>query len=212
MQPSPGQSYPGQSYPGQSYPGQSAPGQSYPGQVYPVRAPSGVYPGVYPMQPVPAVPPQPVHAPPLDGRRRALLAVLVYNPVMLAAYLLYLYGPSNSCVAGPFCGFGELPGLVQGMVLLLGAVLLWLLISTGIRWLLEVTPWQSRFARALRDITEYRLVRPLFAVYGGAMVLALLVGLFTWRLTPAALILGSATAFVCLRCAFGSVSPGSGVS
>jgi hypothetical protein len=226
MQPSPGQSYPGQSYPGQSYPGQVYPGQSYLGRASAGPAPSapyfaapatsGVYP--YPMQPVQPIQPiqsmgpmmaslpQPVPAPPpLDGRRRALLTVLVYNPVMLVAYLFYLYGPSNSCVAGPFCGFGELPGLAQGMLLLLGAGLLWLLISTGIRWLLDVTPWQSRFARTLRAITEYRLVRPLFGLYGGTMVLALLIGLVTWRLSPAALILGSATAFVCLRCALGRV-------
>jgi hypothetical protein len=212
-QPYPGNSYPGNPYPGNPYPGGSYPGAharfgdtgTYPPIVARPLPPAGMSgPGAYAMPPMSLAQPMPA-PPPLDGRRQLLLAALLYNPVMLGAYLLYLYGPGNSCVAGPFCSFGELPSPVQGMLLLLGAGMLWVLISVGVRWLLEATPWHSAFARSVRAVTEYRLVRPLFGVYGSAIVVGLLVGLYTWRLTPAALIIGGVTAFVCLRCALGRV-------
>ena len=39
-----------------------------------------------------------------------LLAVAaIYNPAILVGYLLYLYGPSNSCVLGGLCSFGSFP-------------------------------------------------------------------------------------------------------
>jgi hypothetical protein len=222
MQPQP---YPGSSYPDRSYPDGSYPAGSYSGNparfgdtgAYPAIGarpfPAASMPGAAPYQSpyqspyrAPMVVAEPVPAPPpLEGRRQALLAALVYNPLMLGAYLLYLYGPGNSCVAGPFCSFGELPTLVQAILLLLGAALLWMLITVGVRWLLDATPWHSWFARGVRAVTEYRLVRPLFGVYGAAILVGLLVGLFMWRLTPAALIIGSFTSFVCLRCALGRV-------
>jgi hypothetical protein len=228
MQPQP---YPGSSYPDRSYPAGSYPAGSYPGNParfgdtgpYPAIAarpfPAASMPGAAPYQPSypsPMVVVEPVTAPPpLEGRRQALLAALVYNPLMLGAYLLYLYGPGNSCVAGPFCSFGALPTVVQAILLLLGAGLLWMLITVGVRWLLDATPWHSWFARGVRALTEYRLVRPLFGIYGSAILVGLLVGLFMWRLTPAALIIGGSTAFVCLRCALGRVpvsTPPAGMS
>jgi hypothetical protein len=140
--------------------------------------------------------------PPLNGSQRALLAALVYSPLALVGYLVYLYGPGNVCMAGPFCGFATLPSPLQAFLMLLGAVLLWLLVTLGSPRLLAAIPWQSGFAVSVRALTEYRLVRPLLGIYGGTLALALLVELFTGRLNPGALILGTVSAYVCLRCAF----------
>lgn len=199
-------------YPSTSYPPYSS--GSYSSAPYPSVA--GVGP-TYSSAPYPAIPaqtmppyisarpalaPMPPAPPPLSGSQRSLLAVLIYNPIALVAYLLYLYGPSTSCVAGPFCGISNLPGVLQAFLLLVAAGLLWGLVTLGLPRLLDAIPWQSPFTRGVRALTEYHLVRPMLGIYGGILALALLVALFTGRLTPAALIFGSVTAFVCLRCAF----------
>lgn len=199
--PSPASSYPSSSYPSSSYP--SAPYPAIPAGAQPMQSlqASGPYTGPYAVPGRPLPQPQPA-PPPLNSRQLTLLAVLVYNPIALVAYLLYLYGPSTHCVAGPFCGFGGLPGILQAILMLLGAGLLWGLVTIGLPRLLAATPWQSSFARGIRALTEYHLVRPLLGIYGGVMALAWLVELFTGHLTAPALIFGGITAFACLRCAF----------
>jgi hypothetical protein len=145
----------------------------------------------------PVIPP----APPLDRPRRGLVAAMIYNPAALIGYLIYLYGPADHCIAGPACGFVDYPPLLQGVMFLVVAGALWLLVNFIIRRTLEAPGWHGRIVRGVRAISEYRLLRPLLGVYGAAMLLALLGGLLYWRLTPAALIFGGVSAFVCLRCA-----------
>src|SRR5579863_5370936 len=129
----PSASYPSAPYPSASYP--SAPYASAPHHSAPYA--SGPYPAITPrpqpaqsMTYVPVGPALPLASPPppLNGSQRALLAALVYNPLALVGYLLYLYGPSNVCMAGPFCGFATLPSPLQAFLMLLGAVALWLLV------------------------------------------------------------------------------------
>lgn len=160
------------------------------------------HPGVL-VHEAPVVPP----APPADPRRRALLAALLYNPLALVGYLVYLYGPADRCVAGPVCGFGALHPLLQGFVLLIVAVVLWVGVSFLIRRTLETPGWHGRWVRGVRAISDYQHIRPLLGLYGATLVVALLVGLFSWRLTPAALIFGGVAALVCLRCAFAPEPP-----
>lgn len=217
MQQQPMQGYTGEparfgdtgSYPSSSYPSYAS--GAYPSAPYPsvsgagTTYSSGPYPAMpaQPMPPyVPIGPALPQMPPPLTGEQRALIATLLYNPLALVAYLLYLYGPGESCVAGPLCGIGNLPGILQAVLLLVAAGLLWSLVTLGLPRLLDAIPWQSSFTRGVRALSEYHLVRPLLGIYGGILALGLLVALFTGRLTPAALIFGAVTAYVCLRCAF----------
>lgn len=205
--PYPSSSYPSYAsgpYPSGPYPSASGAAATYSSGPYPAMpAPQRPAQSMSPYVPVgPALAQMPPAPPPLNGGQRALLAVLIYNPLALLAYLLYLYGPGQSCVAGPFCGIGNLPGILQAFLLLVVAGLLWGLITLGLPRLLEAIPWQSPFARGIRALTEYHLVRPLLGIYGAILVLGLLVALFTGRLTPAALIFGAISAYVCLRCAF----------
>jgi hypothetical protein len=127
--------------------------------------------------------------------------------VALAAYLIYLYGPADHCIAGPACGFVTYPPLLQGVLLLVVAVALWLVVNVIVRHTLEAPGWHGRIVRGVRAVSEYRLLRPLLGIYGVAMVVALLGGLFYGRLTPAALIFGGVSAFVCLRCALARPLP-----
>lgn len=195
--PSPSSSYP--SYASGPYPSVSGAVPTYSSGPYPTMPAQTISPYVSAGPALPQMMPVPA---PLNGGQRALLAVLIYNPLALVAYLLYLYGPGESCVAGPICGIGTLPGILQAFLLLVAAGLLWALVTLGLPRLLEAIPWQSPFTHGVRALTEYHLVRSLLGIYGCILVLGLLAALFTGRLTPAALIFGAVSAYVCLRCAF----------
>jgi hypothetical protein len=140
--------------------------------------------------------------PPVEPVRLWLLTAILYNPPILIGYLLYLYGPSQRCVAGPICQFGTYPGYLQIILLLAGAYMLWLLMVVGVRRLLVWPGWQARPARALRAISEYESVRELLGVLGVLLMVAMVLALLGHRLTPTTLILGAFTAGVAIRAAF----------
>ncbi|MBF6592240.1 MAG: hypothetical protein IVW57_17145 [Ktedonobacterales bacterium] len=143
-----------------------------------------------------------------DGVRLALLAAILYNPLILVGYLLYLYGPSGRCVAGPLCDFGDYPGFLQIVVLLIGVWLLWLLLVVGVRRVLEAPGWHGRLTRWLRALSDHDSVRELLGVYAVALILALVVALLAGDLTPTTLILGAFTAGVSVRAALIRDEPG----
>ncbi|HET9980076.1 MAG TPA: hypothetical protein VFQ32_06520, partial [Ktedonobacterales bacterium] len=69
---------------------------------------------------------------------RMLLALAaIYNPAILIGYLLYNYGPSNSCVLGGLCDFGDFPGIIQVFLLIVGAGTLTVVLFVPLWWLLD---------------------------------------------------------------------------
>ncbi len=140
-------------------------------------------------------------APPVEPVRLTLLAAILYNPPIIIGYLLYLYGPSQHCVAGPLCKFGTYPGYLQIVLILLGAYLLWLLLAVGVRRVLESPGWQGWLPRTLRAISDYESVRELLGVLGVVLMVFMVIALLSGRLTPTTLILGAFTAGVSIRAA-----------
>jgi hypothetical protein len=141
----------------------------------------------------------------LVSPRLALLAAMLYNPPILAGYLLYQYGPSVSCVAGPLCAFDSFPAPLQVLAMLAGSLLLWLLLYLLVARGLELPRrQQSGFQRALSDLSAFRTVRPLFAGYAAVLALALVVALANHRLTLPIFVLAAVSIVASLYGALGS--------
>lgn len=144
-------------------------------------------------------------APGLLSPRLALLAAVLYNPVVLIAYLLYLYGPATRCIAGPLCSFDEFPGIVQVPLLLASALLLWLLLYLFAQRAIEDPgPRQPLIYRVLAAISDFSGIRELLLIYSSGLAVALVVGIARNTMTLAAFILGCFTAVVCLYAALGA--------
>lgn len=141
----------------------------------------------------------------LVSPRLALLAAMLYNPPILAGYLLYQYGPNVSCVAGPLCAFDRFPAPLQVLAILAGSLLLWLLLYLLVaRGLEQPRRQQSCFQRALSDLSAFRTVRPLFAGYAAVLALAPVVALANHRLTLPIFVLAAFSVAVCLYGALGA--------
>ena len=147
-----------------------------------------------PSPPSPTQPIQPDAGP--FSARFALLAAMLYNPLILIGYLVYAYGPTT-CVAGPLCHFDSFPGPLQMLLILAGCALLWLLLYVvGERALEAPRARQNRYERVLSSMSDYPTMRPLLAGYGAALTLALLIALYTRHATAPAAVVGAFTAIV----------------
>ena len=154
--------------------------------------------------------PRPSRRPP----RLALLATLLFNPIILVGYYLYLYGPGNACVAGSYiCSFGNYPAIVQVAIILAGCLAIWFLLYLLARWLVE-TPYGegNALARGLRAVTDTSKMRPLLLIYGLLLVIGLIVGLVKRQLNPPIVVLCLFTAFACLHSALGPTPAEGGTS
>jgi hypothetical protein len=168
---------------------------------------------------LPSAPAEEQHQPPMPNLSRrppglALLATLLFNPIILVGYYLYLYGPGNTCVAGSYiCSFGDYPAIVQVGVILAGCLAIWFLLYLLARWLVE-TPYSERNAlvHGLRAITDVSKMRPLLLVYGLLLVVGLIVGLVKRQLSPPIVVLCLFTAFACLHSALRTTSAEGGES
>ena len=134
---------------------------------------------------------------------RMLLALTaIYNPVILAGYLLYNYGPSDSCVLGGLCNFGNFPGIFQLFLLIVGEGTLGAVIFVPLWWLLdENRPAHDVVSRTARDMVRFVTIRPLLLCYGVALLLLLIAGLVIHRIQPPVFLLGLASGIICLWCA-----------
>jgi hypothetical protein len=143
----------------------------------------------------------------LFSPRFALLAAMLYNPLILLGYLIYTYGPTN-CVAGPLCRFDTFPSVLQVLLILTGCGLLWLLLYVVVERALEAPrSRQTRYERLLSSMSAYPTMRPLLAAYGAALLLALLVALYTHHASAPAVVVGTFTAIVCLNGALSDRRP-----
>jgi hypothetical protein len=134
---------------------------------------------------------------------RMLLAVAaIYNPAILVGYALYLYGPSNSCVLGGLCNFGDFPGILQLFLLIVGAGTLGAIVFVPLWWLLdEARPARDIVSRTARDMARFVTIRPLMVSYGVALILLLIIGLFAHRIPSPLFLLGLSSALICFWCA-----------
>jgi hypothetical protein len=148
----------------------------------------------------PVTPAGPVPREGLFSARLALLAAALYNPVLLIGYLLYLYGPVNTCVAGPLCSFGSYPALAQMGLVLLGSLFLWFALYVLVLRAIEAPGRKGPVLRWLRDLARYELVRELLALYGTLFTFGLIVSYLTRRLTPVVAVMGVFGVFVCFYC------------
>jgi hypothetical protein len=137
---------------------------------------------------------------------RMLLAIaVIYNPAILIGYLLYLYGPDNSCVLGSLCSFGAFPGILQLFLLIVGAGLLTAVVFVPLWWLLdEARPARDIVSRTARDMMRFVTIRPLLVGYGVVLALLLLIGLLVQRVPPSIFLLGLSSAAICFWCAGGA--------
>jgi hypothetical protein len=135
-----------------------------------------------------------------------LLATVLLNPIVLVGYYLYLYGPSNTCVAGSLiCNFGEYAAILQVGIILAGCLAIWLLLFLLARWLVE-SPNGDRnpVIRGLRGITDTSRIRPLLSAYGLSLGLGLGIGLLKHQVNPPIAVLCLFTIFACLLSALSS--------
>ena len=134
---------------------------------------------------------------------RMLLALAaIYNPAILLGYLLYVYGPSNSCVLGGLCNFGDFPGIIQLVLLIVGAGTLSAALFAPLWWLLdEGRPARDIVSRTARDMARFVTIRPLMVCYGIVLLLLLIVGLVIHRIPPPLFLLGLSSGIICLWCA-----------
>jgi|GEM_PF-2130520 hypothetical protein len=142
--------------------------------------------------------------------RLALLATVLFNPVILVGYYLYWYGPGNTCVAGSLiCSFGHYAGIVQVFIIVAGCAAIWFLLYLLVHWLIE-TPYGERFAiiRGLRAITNTSKIRPLLLTYGLLLLLGLFIGLLKEQLNAPITVLCLFTVFACLYSALGGAQGG----
>lgn len=136
--------------------------------------------------------------------RLALFTLVIYNPLILIIYLIYLYWPSQSCVVGALCGFDRFPGMLQLLLVFMGGALLWLLLYVFLMRAIESPGAKDPVTRALRDLVDYRRVRLLLAISGVLLVVLLFLtivnGHATWITTPVALFT-AATCFLAVYAA-----------
>jgi hypothetical protein len=134
---------------------------------------------------------------------RMLLAVAaIYNPAILIGYFLYIYGPSNSCMLGGLCNFGDFPGIIQLFLLIVGAGTLSAIVFVPLWWLLdEARPARDIVSRTARDMMRFVTIRPLMVGYGILLVLLLIIGLLIHRVPPPLFLLGLGSALICFWCA-----------
>jgi len=137
---------------------------------------------------------------------RMLLAVtVIYNPTLLIGYLLYNYGPTNSCVLGGLCGFGGFPGIIQLFLLIVGAGVLTAIVFVPLWWLMdEARPARDIVSRTARDMMRFVTIRPLMASYGFVLALLLIIGLLVHRVPPPLFLLGLWSVMLCFWCAAGA--------
>ena len=137
---------------------------------------------------------------------RMLLAVtVIYNPTLLIGYLLYNYGPTNSCVLGGLCGFGGFPGIIQLFLLIVGAGVFTAIVFVPLWWLLdEARPARDIVSRTARDMMRFVTIRPLMVGYGLVLALLLIIGLLVQRVPSPLFLLGLSSAVLCFWCAAGS--------
>ncbi len=143
----------------------------------------------------------PSRATPLDGGpfspRFALLVAMLYNPLILIGYAIYVYGPTT-CVAGPLCRFDTFPGVLQVLLVVAGCTALWLLLYAIVERALDVpSQRQTRYQRLLASMSAYHALRPLLATYGAALALGLLIALYTHHASAPAAVVAAFTAAVC---------------
>lgn len=146
----------------------------------------------------------PPQTPPVGGfTPRMLLAVAaMYNPAILVGYALYLYGPSNNCVLGGLCNFGDFPGILQLFLLIVGAGTLGAIVFVPLWWLLdEARPARDIVSRTARDMMRFVTIRPLMVGYGVTLLLLLIIGLFAHRIPSPLFLLGLSSALICFWCA-----------
>jgi hypothetical protein len=141
--------------------------------------------------------------------RVTLLATLLFNPIILVGYYLYLYGPGNTCVAGPvICGFGNDAAIVQITIVIVGCVTIWLLLTLLARWLVEARYGERNvLVRTLRALTNTSSIRPLLLIYGLLLLAGVVVSFLKRELSPPIAALSLFTVFACLHSAWESGSP-----
>lgn len=137
--------------------------------------------------------------------RMLLATAAIYNPAILVGYFLYLYGPGNSCVLGGLCNFGSFPGIIQLVLLVVGAGIFGAVIFVPLWWLLdEARPARDIVSRTARDMVRFVTIRPLMAGYGIVLLLLLIIGLFSHHVPAPLFLLGFSSALISLWC---SASP-----
>jgi hypothetical protein len=146
--------------------------------------------------------------------RVTLLATVLFNPIILVGYYLYLYGPGNTCVAGPvICSFGDDAAIVQIAIIIAGCVAIWLLLFLLARWLVEARYGERNIlVRSLRAITNTSSIRPLLLVYGLLLLGGLIVGFLKKELSPPIAALCLFTVLACLHSAWESSSSEGGTT
>ena len=146
----------------------------------------------------------PAQIPPVGHMTPRMLLALaaIYNPAILIGYYLYIYGPSNSCVLGGLCGFGDFPGIIQLFLLIVGAGILTAVLFVPLWWLLdEARPARDIVSRTARDMMRFITIRPLLVGYGVVLALLLIIGLLIHRVPPSVFLLGLWSTILCFWCA-----------
>jgi hypothetical protein len=146
--------------------------------------------------------------------RVTLLATLLFNPIILVGYYLYLYGPGNTCVAGPIiCSFGDDAAIVQIAIIVAGCLAIWFLLFLLARWLVEARYGERNvLVRSLRAVTNTSSIRPLLLVYGLLLLGGLIVGFLKKELSPPIAALCLFTVLACLHSAWESSSSEGGTT
>lgn len=134
---------------------------------------------------------------------RMLLAIAaIYNPAIFIGYLLYLYGPSSSCVLGGLCNFDIYPGIIQLLLLMVGAGTLTAITFVPLWWLLdEARPARDIVTRTARDMVRFVTIRPLMVGYGLVLLLLLIIGLVLHHVPAPLFLLTFSSALICIWCA-----------
>jgi hypothetical protein len=154
---------------------------------------------------------------PATAARRAprvtLLATLLFNPIILVGYYLYLYGPGNTCVAGSvICSFGNDAAIVQIVIIVAACAAIWLLLSLLARWLVEARYGERNvLVRSLRALTNTSSIRPLLLIYGLLLLAGVVISFLKRELSPPIAALSLFTVFACLHSAWESSSPEGGM-
>jgi hypothetical protein len=140
--------------------------------------------------------------------RVTLLATLLFNPIILVGYYLYLYGPGNTCIAGSvICSFGDDAAIVQIAIIVAVCVTIWLLLFLLARWLVEARYGERNvLVRGLRALTNISSIRPLLLIYGLLLLGGVVVGFLKQELNPPIAALCLFTVFACLHSAWESSS------
>ena len=146
--------------------------------------------------------------------RVTLLATSLFNLIILVGYYLYLYGPGDTCVAGPvICGIGNDAAIVQIAIVVAVCVTIWLLLLLLARWLVEARYGERNVVvRSLRALSNTYSIRPLLLIYGLLLLAGVTVAFLKKELSPPIAALCLFTVFVCLHSARNSGAPEGGAS